>query len=201
VDGVEYLLPYESWYTPSVSDVVSVDWTREVIVGELSTSPAHQDEPSTPTPKKTPFDVTIAASASGKYDLNWNNWWGGSEVWASNNNDGIWVYGNRVRDGVGSGATVSRIWINLPLISTVGNCYIGLHSHPSIPGGAPSLSSVITLGQRGGWVELPLSFGQFLQAGGRGIGVGANPGGGLTKWRGAPSPDAWSGALRIQGTR
>jgi len=200
VDGVEYLLPYESWYTPSVSDIVSVDWTREVIVGELSTSPAQQDEPSTPTPNKTPFDVTILATGSGKYDTNWNNWWGGTEVWASNNNDGIWVYGNRVRDGVGSGATISRIWINLPLISTVGNCSIGVHAHSSIPGGAPTITSSTALNPRGGWVELPLAFGTYLQAGGRGIGVTA-PGGGLTKWRGAPSPDAWSGALRIIGTR
>lgn len=200
VDGVDYLLPYESWYTPTVSDVVSIDWIQEVIVGKLSTSPTAPEEPTTPGGGATPFDVNILAQASGKYDSSWGNWWGGSEVWASNNNQGIWTYGNAVRDGVGATATISRIWINLPLISQVGNCSIGVHGHASIPGGAPTIGSAVPLNPRGGWVELPVDFGVYLLAGSRGIGVLA-PGGGLTKWRGAPSPDAWSGALRIQGTR
>jgi hypothetical protein len=199
VDGVAYLLPYEDWYTPVVSDVVSVDWIKEVIVGKLSTSPEPEPEPPTPGGGGSWFDVNILASASGKWDFNWSNYWGGSEVWASNNNHGVWTYGNGFRDGVGGSASISRIWINLPLISQTGNCSIGVHDLAGLSG-APSIHSTVPLSPRGGWVELPVSFGTYLLAGGRGIGVTA-PGGGLTKWVGAPSPDAWSGALRVQGTR
>lgn len=199
VDGVDYLLPYESWYTPAVSDVVSIDWVREVIVGKLSSSPVAPEEPGNPGGGATPFDVNILAQASGKWDFPNSNYWGGSEVWASNNNNGVWVYGNAFRDGVGGSAAISRIWIHLPLISQAGNCSIGVHDLAGLSG-APSIHSTVPLSPRGGWVELPVSYGTYLLAGGRGIGVTA-PGGGITKWRGAPSPDAWSGALRVQGTR
>jgi len=200
VDGVSYLLPYEDWYTPVVSDVVSVDWTRRVIVGKLSTSPTEPEAPEAPKPKSSPFDVSIQASGSGKWSKSNSNWFGGSEVWAGVTTDGVWVYGNRVRDGVGANSTVTRIWIHLPLISTVGDCLIGLHSHPGIPGGAPTITDTIALNPRGGWVELPVAWGTFLKAGGRGIGVGVSPGSGFTRWAGTP-PDSWSGMLRIQGTR
>lgn len=199
VDGESYLLPYEEWYTPAVTDEVSIDWVREVIVGKLSTSPDAPEEPSTPPSAATPFDVTVLAQRSGKWDFPNANYWGGTEVWASNNNDGVWVYGSAFRDGVGASASISRIWINLPLISQTGSCAIGLHDLAALSG-APSIHDEVTLNPRGGWVELPVSFGVYLLAGGRGIGVTA-PTGGLSKWRGAPSPDAWSGALRVQGTR
>jgi hypothetical protein len=199
VDGVEYLLPYEEWYTPVVSDVVSIDWVREVIVGKLSTSPDPAPEPPDQGGGATTFDVNILAQSSGKYDFNWSNYWGGAEVWASNNNHGVWTYGNAFRDGVGAGASISRVFIHLPLISQVGNCSIGVHNLAGLSG-APSIHSAVPLSPRGGWVELPVSFGVYLLSGGRGIGVTA-PGGGLTKWRGAPSQDAWSGALRVLGTR
>lgn len=199
VDGTDYLLPYQDWYTPVVSDVVSIDWIQEVIVGKLSTSPEPPVEPETPEPSVSPFDVTVLAQASGKWDLNWSNYWGGSEVWASNNNRGVWVYGSAFRDGVGASASISRFFINLPLISQTGNCHIGVHDLGSLSG-APSVGFTIPLSPRGGWVELPVDFANYLLAGNRGIGVTA-PGGGLTKWRGAPSPDSWSGALRVIGTR
>lgn len=199
VDGVSYLLPYEEWYTPAVSDVVSIDWVREVIVGKLSTSPDPAPEPTNPGGVAAPFDVNILATASGKWSTSYSNYFGGSEVWAGNTTHGVWIYGSAFRDGVGAGASISRIWINLPLISQTGNCSIGLHDLGSLSG-APSIHSSIVLNPRGGWVELPVSFASYLLAGNRGIGVTA-PSGGLTKWRGAPSPDAWSGALRVQGTR
>jgi hypothetical protein len=199
VDGVAYLLPYQDWYTPVVSDVVSVDWLNEVIVGKLSTSPDAPTEPTTPGGGATPFDVNILASASGKWSTSYSNYFGGSEVWAGNTTHGVWVYGNAFRDGVGAGASISRIMINLPLISQTGNCNIGLHDLAGLSG-APAIHSAIPLSPRGGWVDLPVSYAAYLLAGGRGIGVNAGAGG-LTKWSGAPSPDSWSGALRVQGTR
>jgi hypothetical protein len=199
VDGVSHLLPYQSWYTPVVDDVVSIDWVREVIVGKLSTSPTPEEEPADPGTSVSAFDVNILAQASGKWSLSYSNYFGGSEVWAGNTTHGVWVYGNAFRDGVGAGATINRVWINLPLISQLGNCEVGVHDLAALSG-APGVHSTVPLNPRGGWVELPVSFGTYLLSGGRGIGVTAGAGG-LTKWRGAPSPDSWSGALRVQGTR
>jgi len=198
VDGVAYLLPYEAWYTPVVSDVVSVDWQREVIVGALSVTPVAPVAPDAPPVGSTPFDLVVKATNSGKWDTTYSNWWGGSEVWASNNNEGIWVYGNDVKDAVGASATVSRILMYLPLITQAGSCSVGTHAHSGIPGGAPSIGSLTPLSPRGGWVELPLSFAAYLTAGGRGVGVTA-PSGGFNKWVGVS--DSFSGALRIIGTR
>jgi hypothetical protein len=199
VDGEAYLLPYESWYTPVVSDVVSIDWVREVIVGKLSTAPEAPETPEDPGGVGVPFDVTVLAQASGKWSLTYSNYFGGSEVWAGNTTDGVWVYGNAFREGVGADATITKFSMLLPLLSQVGNCHIGVHDLGSLSG-APSIGFTIPLDPRGGWVELPVDFANYLLAGNRGIGVTA-PGGGFTKWVGAPSPDSWSGALRVIGTR
>src|SRR3546814_13447118 len=77
VDGVVYLLPYESWYEPVVADVVSVDWQREVIVGSLPTSPDVPVEPETPGGGTSPFDVTVRAQNSGKWSTTSANYFGG----------------------------------------------------------------------------------------------------------------------------
>jgi len=199
VDGVAYLLPYEAWYTPVVSDLVSVDWQREVIVGALSVAPDVPDVPIPPGGGSTPFDLTVRANNSGKWDTTYSNWWGGSEVWASNNNNGIWVYGNDVLGSVGAAASFSSIEIYLPLIGQAGSCVVGVHDHPSIPGGAPSIHSTSTLSPRGGWVTIDISYAPYVSAGGRGIGVAA-PSGGYNRWAGVGS-DSLSGALRIRGTR
>lgn len=199
VDGVDYLLPYQEWYTPAVSDVVSVDWVREIIDGKLSTSPDPPVEPETPAGGSTAFDVTVRAQNSGKWSLTYGNYFGGSEVWAGTTTNGAWVYGNAILDAVGGGATISRADIFLPLISQTGDCQIGVHDHPSLPGGGPAIGSLMSLNPRGGWVQLDHSFAVYLVNGGRGIGV-TDGSGGFTKWLGV-GQDALSGAIRIQGTR
>lgn len=209
VDGVAYLLPYHVGYTPTIGDQVVIDWISGTISGALSVVPPPKPQPpapdddggtpgGAPAPKPVKFDVTVRATRSGKYDTNWSNWWGGDEVWASNNNKGAWFYGNRIRDAV-KGGDVTRIDIYLPLISQVGSCSIGLHSYPTIPGGNPSITSLTTLSDRKGWVRLPQSFADYLDNGGRGIGV-VSPSGGFTKWAGV-SNDKLSGAIRLRGTR
>src|SRR3546814_2983420 len=151
------------------SDVCSSD--LEVIVGSLSTSPDVPVEPETPGGGTSPFDVTVRAQNSGKWSTTSANYFGGSEVWAGNTTNGLWVYGNSVRDAVGAGATFSRVEIFLPLISQLGNCSIGLHDHFSIPGGTPSIHSLMGLNPRGGWVQIPFGWGAFRAAGVRGRGV------------------------------
>lgn len=184
-------------YTPVVGDSVAVDWDRYLILGKVSGIDT-PDVPGESGGGSKPFALTVRAANSGRYQPG-SGWWS-NEPWASNSNDGIWVYGNRVKDAVGSG-TVTSVDIYLPLIGEAGNASIGVHAYGSIPGGAPSITSTVALpiGQRSGWRRLPSSFGPYLAGGNRGIGVDA-PGGGYTRWRGTAA-DSLSGALRINGTR
>lgn len=193
VDGVEYMLYYHDGYVPVVGDLVEINWATAVIQAKLTGT----DSPIPPIEGGAgsgPFQVTVRALNSGRFE---SSWWG-NDPWASAHNDGIWVYGDTVRDAVGSG-TVTGIQIYLPLVQQVGVASIGVHPHHSIPGGAPSISSLVDLpqGQRSGWVGLPVSFGTYVAAGGRGIAVAD---GGYNIWRGTAS-DSLSGALLISGTR
>lgn len=196
VDGTEYMLYYRDGYTPVVGDQVEINWWTGIIQGKITGA----DTPTAPPESgggSVPFTVEVRAANSGRYQPG-SGWWGNGDPWASSSNDGIWVYENRVRDAVGSGS-VSGIQIYLPLVQQVGVASVGVHPHYSIPGGAPSIESLIDLpqGSRSGWVSLPVSFGVYVAAGGRGIAV-AN--GGYNIWRGVRS-DALSGALRITGNR
>lgn len=195
VDGVEYMLFYRTGYTPTVGDTVEINWATGYIQGKVTGT-------ETPTaPEESgggvkPFTVTVRAANSGRYQSG-SGWWG-NDPWASASNDGIWVYGNRVKDAVGSG-TVTKIEIYLPLVQQVGVASVGLHPHGSIPGGAPTITSKTDLpqGRRSGWQTLPTSFGTYVAAGNRGIAVAD---GGYNIWRGTAG-DSLSGALRISGTR
>lgn len=197
VDGTAYLLYYRAGYTPVLGDQVEINWATGIIQGKI-TGASNPTGPGENGSSSTPFDVTIRAGNSGRYQPG-SGWWS-NDPRASNSNNGIWTYENRVADAV-AGGSVATIDIYLPLIKELGNCSIGVHSHPGIPGGAPSISSLtpLGLGQRAGWIRLPQSFGAFVAAGGRGIGVTA-PGGGDNIWRGTAG-DSLSGALRITGTR
>lgn len=198
VDGVEYSLFYRDGYTPTVGDPVEVNWATGIIQGKITGS----ESPTPPSESgggSVPFSVEVRAANSGRYQSG-SGWWG-NDPWASSSNSGIWVYDNRVRDAVGSGA-VSTAEIYLPLIGEVGLASIGVHGYASIPGGAPGITSLSPMpsGRRSGWVLLPDGYGTFLAAGGRGIGVIAPGGSGYTRWRGTAS-DGLSGTLRIRGTR
>lgn len=199
VDGVEYLLYYRDGYTPTVGDPVEINWATGVIQGKVtgSEAPAPPDE-SGGGGGSEKFTVVVKAFSSGRWDYNWSNWWGDGGPWASNSNVGIWTYLNRVRDAVGDG-TVTKSEIYLPLIQSVGSASLAVHPHASIPGGPPTLTSQTSMPHRSKWVTLPSSYGPYLAAGGRGVGV-LSPSGGNNKWRGVAA-DSYSGALRITGTR
>lgn len=197
VDGVEYLLYMRAGYTPVLGHTVTVNWASGTIEGQVTgvDTPTPPVEPGAPT-AQTFSDLGVRAWKSGRYQ---SAWWG-TDPWASNSNDGIWVYGSRIRDAL-KGANVTRIFVYLPLLEQAGNCSIGLHGHADIPGGAPSIGSLIALpiGARSGWVELPAAWGNHLRDNDGGIGVTA-PGGGLNRWAGVPMQPL-SGALSFSGTR
>lgn len=196
-DGVSgWVLPVMAPYVPIPGDVVVVNWVSGHVLGEEA-APPQQTNPGEIPPTSAPFtDLLIQAYQSGKFDLSYNNWWGGSEVWASNNNRGAWFYGNALT--ALAGAHIAKAEIYLPLISSVGSCAVGLHPHPTIPGGAPSIGSLVALDPRSGWVALPAGWGDLLRDNPSwGVGVVA-PSGGLTKWWGVPG---MSGALRFAGSR
>lgn len=201
VDGVQYLMPVIAGYTAAVNDEVIINWN--IPGGQITGKLAAVDEPDSPGENggtsREPFTVTVRATNSGRFQSG-SGWWGRGP-WASSSNQGIWTYGSRVRDAVGSGTATSAS-IYLPLISEVGNAAIGVHPHAGIPGGAPSILFGVNLpaGRRGGWWPLDPSFAPYLAAGGRGVGVYAPGGGGYTRWRGVDE-DGLSGALRISGTR
>lgn len=197
VDGVEYLLYLRDGYTPTLGDQVTVNWSTGIIEGKITgvDTPAAPVEPGAPTSQ--PFsDLGVRAWKSGRFQ----SYWWGNDPWASDSNVGIWVYGNRIQDAL-KGANVTRIFIYLPLIQQVGSCAIGLHTHGDIPGGAPSIGSLVTLplGSRAGWVELPSAWGNFLRDNLGGIGVTA-PSGGYNQWTGV-NLQPLSGALSFSGTR
>lgn len=195
VDGTEYMLYYRDGYTPTVGDQVEINWWTGIIQGKVTGTETPESPGESPV-GNVPFDVVVRAQNSRRYQPG-SGWWG-SDPWASASNDGIWVYGNAVKDAVGSG-TVTSIQIYLPLVQQVGVAAIGVHPHFSIPGGAPSIDALTDLpqGRRSGWQTLPPSFGTYVAAGGRGIAV-AN--GGYNIWRGVAS-DSYSGALRLIGMR
>lgn len=199
VDGVSYTLPVVAPYSPVVSDVVVINWFSGHILGEEASAPEVVAPEPEPAPTNQFFEgLLVYPTGSGKYDSNTVQWWGGPELWASNNNNSLWVYSGRF--GVLAGANLSSVEIFLPLISTVGNVSIGLHSYPAIPGGAPTLTNLTPIANRSGWIALPPDWGNHLRDNpNAGIGVSA-PGGGYTKWRGV-GQDSLSGVIRFAGTR
>lgn len=197
VDGQAFLLYVRAGYAPSLGDTVTVNWASGIIEGAVTGTESQPAPPEAP-PIAQPFaHLVVRATDSGRFQ---SSWWG-KAPWASNNNRGIWTYGARVVDAL-RGANVTRAEIHLPLLSQLGNASLGLHSHGSIPGGAPSinLNHPLPIGGRSGWVELPAGWGEWLRDNVGGIGVFA-PGGGYTQWAGVDTDPAWSGALRFAGSR
>lgn len=199
VEGVDYQMRYLGSDLMS-GDTVIVDWASRTALGKPGTyEPPPPPAPPPPLkPQPQPFsNLLVQANGSGRYQ---NSWWG-DDPWASNNNNGIWVYGNAVREAL-AGATNIGVEIYLPLLEQLGNASYALHPHGGIPGGPPTLLEVTGMPARSGWVRLPYGWGDWLRDNVGGIGVTA-PGGGYNRWRGryGSNRDDLSGALRFSGSR
>lgn len=199
VGGDEWELPVMAPYTPLPSDVVILNWQSGHVLGEEAAAPSVPDPGTNPGGGGGAFtNLVIQPTASGKYDTNWNNWWGLPEVQASNNNKGIWVYSGRF--SALSGANITRVEMFLPTpIVAVGAAFVGLHAYSSIPGGEPSITSTVALPARSGWVTLPASWGNHLRDN-PSHGIGVTSGAGNNRWPGVGQASQ-SGWVRFAGTR
>jgi len=192
--GVEYLLGLRDTYSPVVGDKVEINWATAIIQGKVTVAAAPVNPTLNLPPAAGPLSTDpVFAEGSGSYQ---GRWWM-NDVWASNNNDGAWFYGGRIQSAL-AGASISKVETYLPLMSQIGNVQIGVHSSGSQPGGPVSVSMLTSLGNRSGWVELPVAFANYLRDNAGGIFVAG--GTGSNRWKGTQK-DALSGALRFQGTR
>lgn len=205
VDGEQYTLPVMAPYSPLATDEVVIHWPSGYVLGEKAAPPPPPPvEPPTPIPPPPVVfkDLVIQPTASGKYDLSYNNWWSPPEVWASNNNKGIWTYGGRFRALAGASGLRAEFFFPTPF-RAVGAAYIGLHPHPQIPGGAPSISELFYLqpGDRNGWYVLPSGWAEALRDN-PDWGIGVTSGAGDNRWPGVgQAGGSQSGWLRFSGTR
>lgn len=193
--GVTKLMGYPADVVPAVNDLVVIDWASGGTVTAVVTALPDFDEPPAPPVSTSGGTQTIVFTAidSGNYQA--GGWWT-NEVWASDNNDGAWFYGSKVKDTIPGGATVSKVEIYLPSYYTFGSApNFRTHTDGTRPAGAPSYTATVTplSSARTGWVILPTSVGDFLKANTGGTGMKQ---GGFNKYRGTQT-DAQSGALRI----
>jgi hypothetical protein len=194
-DGVTYQLGYLSTYTPTLDDIVSINWFSGMVEGK-PTQALNPDAPATNTPATTkPFVYEFQATNSGSFGSRWFT----NDVWSSDSNDGAWFYGPQIADTLKDTALISRvqIWINVRTVNVEGTSNVGVHNSLSIPAGNVSLSSLNALQLNTGWMDLPIAFGDFLKANYGGIGIHQ---GHYKIFRGTQS-DAQSGRLRITGAQ
>lgn len=126
-----------------------------------------------------------------------SGWWQ-PQVWASDNNKGIWGYASQIPDTIPAAAVPEsiEIYISAALISGDPPNF-GVHGYGGTTGAPePSYALLTTVPVAPGWVALPLSFANALKAGGGYVGVGVN-GGGYSKFN-SLSDDPDSGRIRIR---
>lgn len=212
-DSVDYTATFLASYTPTVSDVVSLSWDRNIpeVTGKTGATAAAAAEvtPVTaPPPPKSSGVSTYAASDSDTFwgPGGWGSWaGGGGRVYQGNYGSGP-VYGAFFYAGAVkqlAGRTITRIRFRLgdrlPAGSYNAPVTVHLYAHPSArkPGGNVSLSVgphnvTANPGQVLRTYDLPLSFAATLQAGG-GIAIAGDPYAGFRGRREQPA----SGTLII----
>lgn len=194
VDGTDYLLGMRDGYAPVVGDDVEINWATGIIQGKVTATAAPAPPPAQGAAPTAFSNMVVQAIGSGNF---WSGRWNKDDPWASTSNRGAWFYGSALRDSL-RGANISSAEIYMPATALAGSVQMGLHGHPSQPGGAPGGSSFVTLSGANGWVPLPGGFAEWLRDNVGGVVVDSSNG--LNKWRGRGS-DAYSGAMRFSGTR
>lgn len=166
-DGHSYAgRPYLLGYTPSIGHLVALDAAGRVL-GRLSTIAGAPDPSIVPPSPVGGGDASsgvayFSADDSGSYQ---GGWWT-SKVYYSLNNLGAWFYGTKIRDTLAGATAVDGCQIYLPVEHASGsNAQLGIHPHPTKPGGAPSVSgasAVAATVSAPGWYPLRTDIAQYL---------------------------------------
>lgn len=206
-------------YTPSVSDRVRLLWQgREAtILGKVGATPVRPEAPkkertvqSPPTGKSHGAEVFTASDSATwtNSTSSWNSYFKKAVYQGSygnaTGNRGAWFYHGK--PGKLKNKTISRVQIWIPRRVKAGswnsavtlNFY--LHSSKRRPNGdvdrGAGISYKIPAGWKGGWVELPATWGKHI-TGGSGIGLSGGTYAGLPGVSGKGS-DARSGQVRME---
>lgn len=182
-------------YTVTVGDLVKLLWNEgPFIVGPQSTPSVAPVDPGKPSGGGGEKMQTFYATESGSFR---GRWWT-PQVRAGDTNQGVWTYGTKIPGTISAGATIVSVEIYISPIRIAGSApNFAVHGYPTLAGvGAPGFGPQAAVGVHGGWVPLPVAFGNFLKAGGGYNGVGVNHGG--DNIFNAVSADGLSGALRIR---
>lgn len=188
----EFNLPYSAGLSLSVGQKVKLGGWNDggFVYSVMSTSPPANLPPEGPAPDGADHVVVFTAVDAGSYDT---RWWTG-QVWASDHNLGIWVFGTKIADTVPDTASILGIDIYISAAQLQGDPpNLAVHAHTVKPAGAPVLGAPAAVRVAPGWNALPTTFGDYLKATAGGIGCAH---GGYNIFN-SLAADAQSGALRI----
>lgn len=191
------IAPYSSTLTPNPGDVMQIVWGNgPFAIATLSAAPASAASPGTNSAAPRAHTDVFQATDSGSYQ---SRWWT-NDVWASDSNLGAWFYGSKLADTLPAAAVIQSVQLFVSVQQLQGAApNFALHGYQAKPSGAPALTSATAVGVGGGgWVTLPVGFGNALRSGGGAAGVGVAHGGDSI-FNGQGS-DGQSGALRIIST-
>ena len=181
--------------TLSAGQEVKLFWGGELphVIGVKSTTPAPPPASGGGGGVASEHTKTFTAVQAGSYG---SSWWT-DQVWSSDNNLGAWFYGTKIRDTIPAGAQIRSVQVFLSPTQLFGDpANFTIHGHAYQPSGSPALYSSALTAPSGGWVGLPVSFGNALRAGGGALGIGIAHGG-FHIFR-SLAQDALSGALHIR---
>jgi hypothetical protein len=190
--------PYASGLSLAIGQVVKLGaWSGgSFVYAIMSTQPAPDTPPGPPDPGISDREQVFIATEAGSYRSG-SGWWQ-AQVWASDNNQGIWGYGSKIPDTIPASAIPLSIEIYISANQISGSPPVfALHAYGGTTGApAPTFIGDTPVAVTPGWVALPTSFINNLKAGGGSYGVGVNHGGySIFKSLGE---DPMSGALRIR---
>jgi hypothetical protein len=184
--------------TPAdVGDTVKIMWGEgPFIIAVMSEAPVVIDPGAGDSPGGALVVREFRSVQAGSYRSG-SGWWQ-PQVWASDNNKGIWGYGSQIPDTIPASAAPESIEIYISAAMISGDPpNFGVHGYGGTTGAPdPSYALLTPVAVAPGWISLPLSFANALKAGGGYVGVGVN-GGGYSKFN-SLSDDPDSGRIRIR---
>lgn len=190
--GVTQQMPYNPLYSPTVNDIVVINWeSGGAVICKLTAVPnvITPDVPAPPSPSifhPEPF----TAIDSGSFNTSRRN----NNVYASDSFTSGWFYGSTVNDTIPDTALIISARIYLPAIQIGGAMpNLGYHSNATAPSGSLTVSGAAALSARSGWVPIPTSLIDVLKASNSGLGFNH---GGYNIYK-AVATDGLSGALDI----